>query len=213
MTDPRLEHQHHFERGSAPDAPVLVTLHGTGADEHDLVPLARAVAPGSAILSPLGKVRENGMPRWFRRHAEGVFDEDDLRRRAAELAGFLEAACERYDLPRDRLVALGFSNGANIGAALLLLYPRVLSGAVLLRAMVPVVPDELPDLTGVPVLLAAGRRDPLIPAEGVRRLEGVLTEAGAAVRVAWSNGGHGLEPDEPRLVHDFLQGLGERAGP
>ncbi len=135
MTSTELSFVHHFEAATRPAAPAVLLLHGTGGDETDLLPLGRAVAPGAALLSPRGKVLENGMPRFFRRLAEGVFDEADLRHRADELARFVTEARETYGLPAP--IAIGFSNGANIAAALLLLHPGVLAGAALLRAMVP----------------------------------------------------------------------------
>jgi phospholipase/carboxylesterase len=142
---------HRFEPGNRPEAPPLLLLHGTGGDESDLLPLGRAVAPGSALLSPRGKVLEHGMPRFFRRLAEGVFDEDDVRRRAHELADFVEASRGKYGIAAP--VALGYSNGANIAAAMLLLRPEALAGAILLRAMVPLVKTPQADLRDKRVLI------------------------------------------------------------
>ena len=158
-------------------APPLLLLHGTGGDENDLLPLGRAVAPGSALLSPRGKVLENGMPRFFRRLAEGVFDEDDVRRRADELADFVAEARAAYGLAAP--VALGFSNGANIAAALLLLRPEALAGAVLLRAMVPLAEPPKADLAGKPVLILSGAIDPIVPPDNAARLATQLADAGA----------------------------------
>ncbi len=183
---------------------TALLLHGTGADQHDLVPLGRTLAPGHPILSPLGKVREGGMPRWFARHEEGVFDEQDLRRRAGELGRFLAKAEQVYDLAPARYVAIGFSNGANIAGGLLLLHPDVLRGAVLLRPMVPLVPDQRPDLSGVPIYIAAGRRDPLIPAAQVDELADMLDRAGAEVTLRWSDGGHGLAQEEIGPIQAWL---------
>src|SRR5580700_10011226 len=126
---------HRFEKGAEPDARPLLLLHGTGGDENDLVSLARMIAPTAPLLSPRGKVLENGMPRFFRRLAEGVFDEDDVRRRAQELAEFVEEARARYGISSP--IALGYSNGANVAAAMLLIRPEALAGAILLRAMAP----------------------------------------------------------------------------
>ena len=151
-------------------SPVLLLLHGTGGNEEDLLDLGHSLHPGAALLSPRGKVLENGMPRFFRRLAEGVFDEADLIRRTHELADFVAAAEAEYQLQSRKVVAVGYSNGANIAASLLLLRPETLSGAVLLRAMVPIVPESLPDLAGIPVLLAAGRGDPYVPPEGTNQL-------------------------------------------
>jgi len=151
---------HVFTPGADPSAPTLLLLHGTGGDEQDMLPLA-GLLPGAAVLSPRGKVLENGMPRFFRRLAEGVFDVEDVKRRAHELADFVEASSASYGLDRERVFAMGFSNGANIAAAVLLLRPGVLRGAVLFRAMVPLIPDALPTLPATPVLLSNGRSDPL----------------------------------------------------
>jgi phospholipase/carboxylesterase len=139
---------HRFAPGKRRGAPPLLLLHGTGGDENDLVQLGEMVSPGSALLSPRGKVLEHGMPRFFRRLAEGVFDEDDVRRRSNELVDFVETARAQYGLPTP--VALGYSNGANIAAAILLLRPQAFAGAILLRAMVPLAQPPKPDLTGKP---------------------------------------------------------------
>jgi phospholipase/carboxylesterase len=186
---------HRFIPG-APDKPVLLLLHGTGGDENDLLPLGEALLPGAARLSPRGKVLENGMPRFFRRLAEGVFDIEDLHRRTHELAGFVEAAGEAYALGERRPVAVGLSNGANIAAAMLLLRPGVLDGALLFRPMVPLVPDTMPDLRGVPVQINAGQLDPLVPAPQSERLATLFRDAGASVDLRWISGGHGLTRED-----------------
>lgn len=198
---------HRHEPGSDPAAPPLLLLHGTGGDEGDLLPLGRAVAPGSALLSPRGKVLENGMPRFFRRLAEGVLDEEDVRRRAAELAGFVAEARRAYGLGAP--VALGFSNGANIAAALLLLAPETLAGAALLRPMLPLRDEPAGEgLAGRPVLLLSGAADPIVPAASAARLAAVLTEGGAAVRHETLPGaGHGLAQADLALVTSWLAGL------
>ena len=148
---------HRYIPGTDPSAPVLLMLHGTGGNEDDLLPLGRELAPGATLLSPRGQVLENGMPRFFRRLAEGVFDIDDLRARTASLAEFLEAAATRYGFETSRVVAVGFSNGANIAASLLVLNPGLLGGAVLFRAMVPLVPEAVTVTARTPVLLSNGR--------------------------------------------------------
>lgn len=204
MTE-ELSFEHVFEPGDG-DLAVLL-LHGTGADQHDLVPLGRQVAPDKPLLSPLGKVREAGMPRWFRRLEEGVFDVDDVRRRAAELAGFLDEAADAYDL--ERFVAVGFSNGANIAGSLLLLHPDALAGAALLRPMVPLEPDELPDLDGVPVLMASGEADRIVPRESAERMAELLEAAGAEVTHRWAKGGHGLDRSEVDEVRRWLDEHGD----
>jgi phospholipase/carboxylesterase len=180
------------------DAPPLLVLHGTGGDEQDLLPLARMISPDSPILSPRGRVLENGMPRFFRRVAEGVFDLDDLKLRTSELAAFILAAAEEYGFDASRLIALGYSNGANIAASLMLTRADVLGGGILLRAMVPFEPESLPDLSGKPVLLLAGEQDPIIPQALTRRLAELLTAAGADVTLTWYPTGHGLTNVEIR---------------
>jgi predicted esterase len=187
---------HRFVEGTRPGAAPLLLLHGTGGNEDDLLSLGRTLAPGSPLLSPRGKVLENGMPRFFRRHAEGVFDLDDLKFRARELAGFLAWAREEYGLGEVPPIAVGFSNGANIAAALLLLHPGSLGAALLLRPMVPLVPDSLPALGDVRVLIAAGRSDPIIPSAQTKALAELLTKAGAEVTMHWSNAGHGLTRED-----------------
>lgn len=154
--------RHRFVRGADPASPPLLLLHGTGGNEDDLLPLGWAIAPGATMLSPRGAVMENGMPRFFRRLAEGVFDEADLRHRTSELAGFIQGAREQYGIAAP--VAVGFSNGANIAAALLMLNPGVLQGAVLLRAMAPFRRPPAAVLPGTPVLLLSGFSDPVVPA-------------------------------------------------
>jgi predicted esterase/catechol 2,3-dioxygenase-like lactoylglutathione lyase family enzyme len=193
----------------APDAQpagdtTLLLLHGTGGDEDDLVPLGRRLLPGAGLLSPRGKVLERGMPRFFRRLAEGVFDQEDLARRTEELAALVEGAARTYGLSRDRIVAVGFSNGANIAASLLLRRPGLLRAAILLSPMVPFEPDAVPDLAGTDVFIGAGRRDPIGPPEQVERLAAILSRAGAAVTVHWEAGGHELTDGEIAAAHDWL---------
>src|SRR5687768_1586481 len=185
---------HRYESGTTET--TLLLLHGTGADENDLIPLGRAVAPGAALLSPRGQVLENGMPRFFRRLAEGVFDLDDLRQRTHDLAAFVAAASEAYQFDPRRVIAVGYSNGANIAASVLLLHPEVLAGAVLFHAMVPLVPEELPNLRGVPVFMGAGRFDSLIPPPQTERLAQLLRQAGADVDLHWEPGSHALNQAE-----------------
>ena len=191
---------HRFEPGTAQARPLLL-LHGTGGDENDLVPLGRAVAPGAALLSPRGRVLEHGMPRFFRRLAEGVFDEDDVRRRAGELADFVDDARNRYGLAAP--VALGYSNGANIAAAVLLLRPQALSGAMLLRAMVPLREPPRADLAGKPVLIVSGAQDPIAPPDNAARLADVLRQSGAAVEHRVLSAGHPLSNADVKLARDW----------
>lgn len=185
--------QHRFVPRVADGAALtLLLLHGTGGDENDLLPIGRLLAPGAAFLSPRGRVLENGMPRFFRRFAEGVLDVEDLKFRTTELAEFVRAASVEYGLTGSPLYAVGFSNGANIAAGTLLLEPDLLDGAVLFRAMVPFEPDKRPALQGKRVLLAAGRHDPYSGPENTERLREILQGGGADVTVHWSNVGHAL---------------------
>lgn len=195
---------HRFVPGATVAAPTLLVLHGTGGDESDLLPLARQLAPAASLLSPRGPVLEHGMPRFFRRLAVGRFDLADLARRTAELGRFVRGAADRYGFDPTRVVALGYSNGANIAASLLLTDGAALAGAVLLRPMLPFEPEALPDLIGKPVWIAAGRRDPYAPAASVEALADHLRRAGARVELAWSDGGHALEPDELAAAKRFL---------
>lgn len=196
---------HRFEKGSAAHMPPVLLLHGTGGDENDLIDLGRAVAPGAALLSPRGQVLEGGMPRFFRRLAEGVFDEADVKRRADELADFVVAARERYGI--EAPIALGFSNGANIAAAMLLQRPEVLSGAVLLRAMVPLAdPPTLP-IPGAPVLILSGAQDPLASPDNPARLAAQLNERGAKAEQRIVQGGHGLTQTDVNLAAAFFKNV------
>jgi len=194
---------HRYEPAAQPERPPLLLLHGTGGDEHDLIPLGRMLAPGAALLSPRGKVLEGGMPRFFRRLAEGVLDEEDVRKRAHDLADFVETARAAYGLPAP--VAVGFSNGANIAAALLLLRPGVLGGAALLRAMIPLRRLPAAALTGTPVLILSGAADPIVPAANAIQLAARLTEAGATVRHETLPGGHGLTQADLDVTRAWLE--------
>jgi phospholipase/carboxylesterase len=198
---------HRFDPAKEPGAPTLLLLHGTGGDENDLLPLGRMLDGRAALLSPRGKVLENGMPRFFRRLSMGVFDEEDLVNRTHELASFVEEAASEYGLDPKRLFAVGFSNGANIAASLLLLHPGLLAGAVLLRAMTPFELETLPDLSDTPVYLAAGRSDQMIPPESTERLADLLREAGAEVTLDWQPGGHGIGRAEVEAARDWLAGV------
>jgi predicted esterase len=192
-------------------APTLLLLHGTGGNEYDLLGLGRQLYPQAALLSPRGQVLENGMPRFFRRLAEGVFDLDDLRQRTHDLAAFVAAASATYGFDPQRVIAVGFSNGANIAASMLLLHPSVLAGAVLFHAMVPLVPDQLPDLSGVPVFMGAGRTDAMIPPQQAERLAQLLGQAGADVDLLWQPGGHALNQAEVRAATEWLERFQRRS--
>jgi phospholipase/carboxylesterase len=197
---------HRFEPGNRREAPPLLLLHGTGGDENDLLPLGQAIAPDAPLLSVRGKVREQGMSRFFRRLAEGVFDEDDVRRRAGELADFVEVARERYGIAAP--VALGYSNGANIAAAVLLLRPQVLAGAILLRAMVPLSQPPRAGSAGKPVLIVSGQHDPIIPASNAARLAELLTDAGANVQHRPLPVGHQLSQADLTIGREWMSAVG-----
>lgn len=197
---------HRFEPGNRLEAPPLLLLHGTGGDENDLLPLGQAVSPGSALLSPRGKVLEHGMPRFFRRLAEGVFDEDDVRRRANELADFVNNARARYGIAAP--IALGYSNGANIAAAMLLLRPDVLAGAILLRAMVPLSQPPQADLKDKPVLIVSGKLDPIIPASNSAQLADLLADAGANVQHPVLPAGHQLTQTDLTMSREWIKAVG-----
>ncbi|MEN8376342.1 MAG: VOC family protein [Gemmatimonadota bacterium] len=208
---PDLGFVHHF---SPPDADAaagaegaaLLLLHGTGGDENDLLPLGRLLAPGVALLSPRGRVSEAGLLRFFKRVAEGVFDLQDLAIRTEELGDFVEAATRAYDLDASRLVAVAFSNGANIAASLLLRRPSLLRAAVLFSPMLPYDPEETPDLAGAHVFIGAGREDPVAPPAQVEKLAELLRVAGADVHLHWEPGGHALTRAEVDAARAWLEG-------
>jgi len=194
-----------FEPGTQADAPPLLLLHGTGGDENDLLELGAAISPGSALLSPRGRVLENGMPRFFRRFAEGRFDEEDVRNRAGELGDFVAYARDRYGIGAP--IAVGFSNGANIAAAVLLTAPRTLAGAILLRAMVPLSDPPKADLGGKPVLLLSGRHDPIVPADNAERLSTMLSKAGGRIEHQILPTGHQLSQTDIALARKWIAGV------
>jgi phospholipase/carboxylesterase len=186
------------------NAPTLLLLHGTGGDENDLLALGRMLDPHAALLSPRGKVLENSMPRFFRRHAEGVLDREDLVRRTHELADFVAAASAAYHFSPNHVIAAGFSNGANIAASMLLLRPQVLAAAILSHPMLPLIPESLPDLSGRRVFIGAGMMDPLVPAAQSEQLAQMLRQAGAEVSMRWYNVGHALGHEEVRDARAWL---------
>jgi phospholipase/carboxylesterase len=201
---------HQFVPATSTGQPTILLLHGTGGSEHDLLPLGRAIAPGAALLSPRGRVVEHGMPRFFRRFAEGVFDLDDVRQRAGELAAFVAEAVAAYGIDARSVVAAGYSNGANIAHATLLLHPGVFAATVLFHPQLVLTPDPLPDLHGTPVFISAGERDPIVSRNDVEALVDVLTRSGARVTTHWLSGGHSLSRDETDLARIWI---GEQAGP
>jgi phospholipase/carboxylesterase len=196
---------HRYVPATDPAAPTLLLLHGTGGNENDLIEVGRALHPQAALLSPRGQVLEGRQPRFFRRLAEGVFDLDDLRRRTDDLAAFVAASSIAYGFDPTYVLAAGYSNGANIAASLLLLRPGVLAGAALFHAMVPLTPDPLPDLAGMPVWLGAGRRDPLIPPAQTQALDALLRQSGAQVTLHWEPGGHQLTAAEVEAAAAWMR--------
>jgi phospholipase/carboxylesterase len=188
--------KHLFKKGSDERKPVLLLLHGTGGNEEDLLALADMISPDSSVLSVRGNVSENGMPRFFRRLAEGVFDEEDLIFRTKELNEFIDESANKYQFDRNNVVAVGYSNGANIAGSLIFHYENALKGAILHHPMVPRRGIELPDLTNLPVFIGAGKNDPICPATETEELENLLTKAGAKVQVKWENMGHQLSRAE-----------------
>ena len=194
---------HEFVPG--PSNRTLLLLHGTGGNERDLITLGRELDPNAALLSPRGKVLENGMQRFFRRLAEGVFDLEDLQKRTHELADFAAAAADRYDLDNTNIIAVGYSNGANIAASVLLLRAETFGGAILFRAMVPLIPDRIPDLSSVHVWIGAGNQDPIVPASEAEGLSELLRRTGAHVTIRFAKAGHGLTTEDLGAARHWLE--------
>jgi phospholipase/carboxylesterase len=188
--------QHIFKQGTNPEKPVLLLLHGTGGDEYGLLSLAKIVDPEASVLSVRGNVLENGMPRFFKRLAEGVFDEVDLIFRTSELNAFLDESATQYGFNRQNIIAIGYSNGANIAGSLLFHYADALRGAILHHPMVPIRGINLPNLVGTPVFITAGINDPLCPQQESIDLQQLLEDASASVSVHWEKGGHQLTMSE-----------------
>ena len=187
---------------------TFLLLHGTGGNEEDLISLAYELDQSAAILSPRGKVLENGVaPRFFRRLAEGVFDIEDLKFRTNELANFVKKASNTYGFDMYHLIAVGYSNGANIASSMLLLRPEVLSAAILFRAMVPLLPQVLPDLTNKHIFMSSGLHDPIVPKQETERLIGLFKKAGAKVSLHWQNSGHELRMNEISTAREWLSNL------
>ena len=183
---------------------TLLLLHGTGGNERDLIPLGHDLDSNASLLSPRGKVLENGRPRFFRRLAEGVFDLEDLKKRTHELADFVVSAGEHYKIDIKHFVAVGYSNGANIAASMLLLRPDALGAAVLFRAMVPLVPETQPDLATKRVWIGGGAHDPIIPASNTRELVEILRSSGADVTIRFFQSGHELTAEDVDLAREWL---------
>jgi predicted esterase len=208
MTEQHFAYIHRYDAPTdAQEERTLLLLHGTGGDENTLSNLGRMLLPGAARLSPRGNVSEQGMARFFRRFAEGVLDVDDLQRRTLDLVKFIQQASEVYGFDVGQVVAVGFSNGANIAASQLFLYPETLHGAILLHPMLPFEPDTLPDLQGKPIFIGAGREDPLVPVAQTMRLVELFAQAGANVDQCWQQGGHNVSVEEVKAARSWLADL------
>ncbi|MFJ8235496.1 alpha/beta hydrolase [Ureibacillus sp. NPDC094379] len=197
--------RHIFKAGTNPNKPVFLLLHGTGGDENGLLSLAEIVDPESSVLSVRGNILENGMPRFFKRLAEGVFDEEDLVFRTHELNQFLDESAKEYKFDRNNIVAIGYSNGANIAASLLFHFKDALKGAILHHPMVPIRGIELPDLTDINVFIAAGTNDPICPQQESVELQELLDGAGASVNIHWEDRGHQLTMSEVQTAKEWYQ--------
>ncbi|WP_077622779.1 alpha/beta hydrolase [Sediminibacillus massiliensis] len=197
--------KHIFNKGTDQSKPTLLLLHGTGGTERDLLPLAEMIDPSANVLSVRGNVSENGMPRFFRRLAEGVFDEEDLKFRTTELNEFLDKASEEHGFDRNNIVAVGYSNGANIAGSLLFHFAKVLNGAILHHPMVPIREVELPDLSSVPVFITAGENDPICSPEESKELYDTLKGAGAKVDIHWERNGHQLSRTEVEAAKSWYE--------
>jgi phospholipase/carboxylesterase len=195
----------HSRKNDEVKSHVLLLLHGTGGNEEDLIPIGKMISPESAILSPRGKVLENGMPRFFRRLAEGVFDVEDLKYRTCELATFVSNASQVYGFDLNRTIAVGFSNGANIGASMLLLRPEVLSGAILFRAMVPLELESLPDLSEKHIVLSEGLYDPIVTQQEAKKLFLLLEKSRAKISLRWQKSSHNLTQDDILVAKEWFR--------
>lgn len=199
--------KHIFNKGKDLNKPTLLLLHGTGGNELDMLPLAGRIDEEASVLSVRGNVLENGMPRYFRRLAEGIFDEEDLIFRTTELNEFLDNAAQEYGFDRDNMIAIGYSNGANIAASLMFHYQHALKGAILHHPMVPRRGVELPDLTGKSVFIAAGTNDPICPPEESTELQTLLEKANVKVDIYWEDRGHQLTATEVEAARKWYSAL------
>ena len=197
--------KHIFKQGTDLSNTTLLLLHGTGGSEKDLLPIAEHIDPSANVLSVRGNINENGMSRYFKRLRPGVFDEEDLKVRTHELNDFLDDAAEEYGFDRRKILAVGYSNGANIAGSLLFHYSDALAGAVLHHPMVPLRGLDLPDLSGLAVFIGAGKNDPICPSEESEELEQLLSNAGANVSIHWENHGHQLTGTEIDAAADWYR--------
>ena len=205
MKASELTYVHRYLPPNGDDPRTLLLLHGTGGDENDLVHLGQMLAPDAGLLSPRGNVLENGAARFFRRLAEGVFDIEDLHARTKDLVAFVDAAAAQYGFDASKVVAVGCSNGANIAGSMLLSQPRVLSGAVLFRPMVPFVPDAPQSLDGKRVYIGAAENDPIVSRRHPERLAEMLRVLGADVTLNWQPAGHALTRADVSSAYDWLE--------
>lgn len=196
--------RHIFKKGQV-NGPTLLLLHGTGGTERDLLPIAEIVDPDANVLSVRGNILENGMPRFFKRLKEGVFDLEDLIKQTKILAKFIDDASEKYQFDRDQVIAIGYSNGANIAGSLLFHYADVLKGAILHHPMVPIREVDLPNQKDTAIFIGAGENDPMCPAEESVDLERLLTDKGADVTVHWERNGHQLTQTEVNAAREWYQ--------
>ncbi len=204
MTDALQTYVHRYLPPEGDDDRTLLLLHGTGGDENDLIQLGQMLVPDGGLLSPRGTVSEHGAARFFKRHAEGVFDLEDLRARTTELIAFIGVAAEHYHFDPKRVVAVGFSNGANIASSILFTAPGTFSEAVLFRPMVPFIPENALTLDGTRIFIGAGKNDPIVPNDHPERLADLFRVFGADVTLAWQPGGHTLTRDDVTAAYEWL---------
>ena len=204
MTDLLETHVHLLKPSPKGDARTLLLLHGTGDDERSFSRVGAVVAPEAAVLSVRGNVRENGMNRFFRRRAEGVYDMEDLARRTTELIAFVDAAVRHYGLDRTGLIGVGYSNGANILASMLFRDATVAPAAVLMHPLIPFAPPVNLGLAGNRILITAGERDPICPPALSRSLHEYFEQQGAQSRLLFHPGGHELVPEEIDSTAAFI---------
>jgi phospholipase/carboxylesterase len=193
----------HRVKPGAKGKPIFFVLHGTGGDENQFFEFGSDLLPDATIISPRGDVSEYGAARFFKRTGEGVYDMDDLARATEKFAGFVSALKEEYQA--SEVIGLGFSNGANILANVLIEKGKLFDKAVLMHPLIPFAPKDNPALKGVDVLITAGRTDPIGPARVTQALADYLAAQGAKVELDWHNGGHEIRRNEIEAVQRFLK--------
>jgi len=200
-----LNFKHKYITSSNPtNENTILLLHGTGGNEESFIPIAEMILPEAAVLSPRGQVLENGMPRFFRRISEGVFDLQDLKLRTRELAEFIEVSAQKYEIETNKIIAIGYSNGANIASSVMFTYPKLISRAVLFHPMIPFVPDTAPDLSGISILITAGTNDQIVDSKETTELHELYEDYGAVVEILWHDMGHNLTQEEIERAKNFL---------